>query len=587
MTVRSALMPKLVGLCCLILVASLLAGCGGGGGGSSIARLEISPASGNLIAGADYQFTATAYDSEDNPVSVNPDWSVTGGIGTIDGEGLLSVTTTTSTDDPVTGTVVATVGSKVAVANVTVVVGAIADIVILPPENRDVNAIPAGAQVQFEAAGVDEFGNRGEETRIVLPGTVTWDVIGSIGDIDSNGLFTAALGAGVSSASGKITADWSTYHTELDVTVTSSAWTFLVYLDGDNSLDSYASMDMQEMEYGLAQGEGPVNVIVQWDRIGDTGTWRYEVQPDTNLSVLNSTLVQTMAEQNMGSPTTLANFITWGKENYPAENYCLVLWDHGSGWDYRTVQEIPVRAICQDSTNGGDWLNLPELKSALATAGDVEILDMDACVMGFAEVCYAMKDYAEYAVVSEDEVPAYGLPYDTVIEWMLDNPTATPEQLASAIVDLYADSYNPGASNRTLSAIDLSQMTSLASAVDQLANALIARFPNDQGSMAAALQGAEDFNTSTATCDLYDLADKLETISDAGVQSALDNVRSAVSNAVINEIHSTFDSIDAEGLALYVLNNGSAYNDDYDLLDWSSATHWDEFLQLTNWQSQF
>ncbi len=170
MTVRSALMPKLVGLGCLILVASLLAGCGGGGGGSSIARLEISPDSGNLIAGADYQFTATAYDSEDNPVSVNPDWSVTGGIGTIDGEGLLSVTTTTSTDDPVTGTVVATVGSKVAVANVTVVVGAIADIVILPPENRDVNAIPAGAQVQFEAAGVDEFGNRGEEYSYRAPG---------------------------------------------------------------------------------------------------------------------------------------------------------------------------------------------------------------------------------------------------------------------------------------------------------------------------------------------------------------------------------------------------------------------------------
>ena len=34
---------------------------------------------------------------------------------------------------------------------------------------------------------------------------------------------------------------------------------------------------------------------------------------------------------NMGSATTLHNFVTWGVETYPASNYIVVLWAHGGG----------------------------------------------------------------------------------------------------------------------------------------------------------------------------------------------------------------------------------------------------------------
>ena len=38
---------------------------------------------------------------------------------------------------------------------------------------------------------------------------------------------------------------------------------------------------------------------------------------------------------DMGNPQVLTDFITWGQDNYPADKYVLVFWDHGGGALYR------------------------------------------------------------------------------------------------------------------------------------------------------------------------------------------------------------------------------------------------------------
>ena len=42
-------------------------------------------------------------------------------------------------------------------------------------------------------------------------------------------------------------------------------------------------------------------------------------------------LVDEQPGASMGDSKTLSDFISWGKENYPADKYMLVMWDHGSG----------------------------------------------------------------------------------------------------------------------------------------------------------------------------------------------------------------------------------------------------------------
>ncbi|MBO4266826.1 MAG: hypothetical protein J5910_06505 [Lachnospiraceae bacterium] len=42
----------------------------------------------------------------------------------------------------------------------------------------------------------------------------------------------------------------------------------------------------------------------------------------------------------MGDEKTLENFVSWSTENYPADRYMLILWDHGG----RTVMRALFRS---------------------------------------------------------------------------------------------------------------------------------------------------------------------------------------------------------------------------------------------------
>ena len=118
---------------------------------------------------------------------------------------------------------------------------------------------------------------------------------------------------------------------------TNKDWTFMVYLDADNNLEGAGIDDINEME--MVGSDSNINILVQIDRIPgyDTsnGDWRdckrYYVTKDYSSSSIGSTEVGDLGEVNMGSSSTLSNFISWAKSNYPADNYALILWDHGSG----------------------------------------------------------------------------------------------------------------------------------------------------------------------------------------------------------------------------------------------------------------
>jgi hypothetical protein len=45
--------------------------------------------------------------------------------------------------------------------------------------------------------------------------------------------------------------------------------------------------------------------------------------------------MELIPEADNGDPNTLKNFLKWAKELYPAQNYLVVLWNHGSGFRYR------------------------------------------------------------------------------------------------------------------------------------------------------------------------------------------------------------------------------------------------------------
>ena len=108
---------------------------------------------------------------------------------------------------------------------------------------------------------------------------------------------------------------------------TTAKWTFLVYMAGDNNLDGVALRDIEEM--ARAGSTKDVNILVQLDRIEDNLTRRFRI---TQGGGFKKDCLESFGDTNTGDPQILYEFVKWALDNYPADRYALILWNHGSGW---------------------------------------------------------------------------------------------------------------------------------------------------------------------------------------------------------------------------------------------------------------
>ena len=208
--------------------------------------------------------------------------------------------------------------------------------------------------------------------------------------------------------------------------------------------------------------------------------------------------------QSMADPDTLADFIRWSAENYPAKKYALVLWDHGGG--ART-------GIFIDELFGGDTLRLDELRQALADGGvTFEAVLFDACMMANLETACAVKDSARWMIASEEIVAGKGT---AVINWLQQlyyTPDCDGERLGRWVCDMteakYAAEGDAQAQSMfTWSVIDLSRIARVAEMFDAFFKAggrCYASDPYRMASNAEFLTKATEFGLGDN--DMYDLA---------------------------------------------------------------------------------
>jgi hypothetical protein len=193
--------------------------------------------------------------------------------------------------------------------------------------------------------------------------------------------------------------------------------------------------------------------------------------------ILKHALIADLGPTNTGDPRLLKDFIRWGVQEYPAEHYMLVLWNHGSGFyvppemlvgegapsareittrafpklrrtmfrtSRETILNLPPRerGICYDD-GSNDCLDNQELKNILEYASSllngrkIDIVGMDASLMTMIEVAYQIKDHVKYLVGSEEVEPGDGWPYDLVLKVLVDEPQTAPQDFAVHIVHNY------------------------------------------------------------------------------------------------------------------------------------------------------
>jgi hypothetical protein len=361
----------------------------------------------------------------------------------------------------------------------------------------------------------------------------------------------------------------------------------MVYLDGDNNLESAGIDDFWEMS--SVGSDSNVNIVVQFDRIPGYDS-SFDNWKNCQRFLVTAGMVPTVAnaisdwgdgqggrEVNMADPQTLIDFVEWTMDNYPANNYAVILWNHGGGW--REESERPIlKAVCWDYTSGGDCLYMSEVKSALATIKterqQVDLVGFDACLMGMMEVAYEIKDLASVMVASEETEPGDGWPYDTVLADLVVLPGMDSADLGTTIVDRYGESYGIW-SDTTQSAIDLSMVGTLAIEVNDFALAMDSNKPE----ITAARSDSQEYYYPEYI-DLYHFADLLYTgSSDLDIQDAAYDLMVAVEQAVIAEFHGN-SLPDSHGLAIYFPETASAFDNDYNgsIIDFPADTQWDEFL---------
>jgi len=367
-------------------------------------------------------------------------------------------------------------------------------------------------------------------------------------------------------------------------------WTIMAYLDGDNDLEGAGIQDINEME--LAPNSSEVNILVQFDRIpgsnSSNGNWtdtrRYRIMHDTNMAIIRSVQVgPTLGELNMGDPSTLVDFAHWCIDNYPADHYALILWDHGTGWK-KSADIRPYKSIAWDETSE-DYLSTAEMASALGSisallGGKLDIVACDACLMQMAEVAYQIRSSADYYVASEEVIPWSGFPYDAWLTPLTANPDMPALDLSHLMVDTYVASYKAGSQGTdwvTLSVVDLSQIAGLAAAVDDLGTALTNAMPSYCEYILSYWSAAQCYSDPDYR-DVGHLAQLMQdNVSDDAVRSAAEAVISAVDATVIANGSVGLPLADSHGISFYY-PPPNEYDPAYTALAFAADTFWDEHV---------
>ncbi|NHJ06101.1 MAG: hypothetical protein EAX90_14840 [Candidatus Heimdallarchaeota archaeon] len=149
-------------------------------------------------------------------------------------------------------------------------------------------------------------------------------------------------------------------------------------------------------------------------------------------------LIASWGETNMGDGATLKNFIDFCKTNYPANNYALILNDHGRAYagfcyDYHAPHPYWAYAL-------GDCLTVEELESSLSLAGGVDVLIFNTCSGGSFEVAWQLQEEVHYIIAGEPLQGAVCLCHalDVVAELSAD-PSMSPLEFAQKCYDCAED----------------------------------------------------------------------------------------------------------------------------------------------------
>ena len=249
---------------------------------------------------------------------------------------------------------------------------------------------------------------------------------------------------------------------------------------------------------------------------------RYDVQKPGEQSVTkhffieNNKVMQLGDDMNLdsGDEKSLIYTIKCAYERFPADELVLILSNHGTGsieprieksitsselftynnrkdlievnrsrgfLDYISQGETvydETKGICFDDASG-NYLSIEKLTEALNVISTqiikkkIKMLACDACLMAGADVFIGFEPYVHYFIGSQEVELGTGYHYDILLEPLLKGTMHCDASLARHFVTAYKEAYAKVSHDFTHVAIDLTNIDTLGTQIDQLGLLLI------------------------------------------------------------------------------------------------------------------
>ena len=341
--------------------------------------------------------------------------------------------------------------------------------------------------------------------------------------------------------------------------------TIMMYIVGSDLESEYdaASDDIYEI-LSAEYDSDKINVILY---TGGCYDWDNRDIPDDANSIIlvddgDLVVLDEGEEKNMGDADTLADFLEYGYTNYPAEQYSVILWNHGGGAFF---------GYGYDETTD-DSLTLEELDKAFAASpfnenNKLEWIGFDACLMATIETAHTLSPYANYMIASQETEPGWGWDYTFLEE--IGNLESGAD-IGTKIVDYYIsyseDEFEAAPyiySNITLSVMDLNETENVETALNELFEKANDDLSQDTYSQYSRIRSktkeiASEF-TGEYSYDVVDLTDLAKNMRSTFANEA-NQLEAALNNFVV---YSSANETNANGVSIYYPYHAKEYSSYY------------------------
>ncbi|MCL2225530.1 MAG: clostripain-related cysteine peptidase [Defluviitaleaceae bacterium] len=338
-------------------------------------------------------------------------------------------------------------------------------------------------------------------------------------------------------------------------------YTIMVYMNGSDLESEFgaATDDLAEMlDSGLDSRNANVLILT-----GGANRWQNDAIPETECVIwqlADGFLYEqkNMGRVNMGNPNTLRDFIKFCMENFPAQKYGLIMWDHGGG---------SIAGFGHDEKFDDASLTLLDMKKAFAEAGlaenKLEFLGFDACLMATVEMAVLASEFARVLIAAEDLEPGEGWDYMFLVA-LNANPHMSGFELGEIIVDTFIEFFERiGVADEeilTLSVIDLENVAPVMDAMGELmVRASQSNFdPNAFYRMAVRRANTKTFGEGSPRdnyADMVDIGDMAIQLADLYPREAA-AVLHALANCVTYNRHNS--DVEIFGLSTFYIYGGKS-----------------------------